>query len=133
MMSHLNLFVDDFEGSAKECRDAIVRQISTSCTTLQTFRLELDLIPQDWVSSNEDIKHQQQACVNLNKTFESLRVLVSRVREFELACLSGQNEGQCESLWERVVPGQRYVRTEENYRIKWTSNIAGARRSFTFH
>ncbi|MDI1493532.1 MAG: hypothetical protein OHK93_005322 [Ramalina farinacea] len=134
MMTHLDLYVDRFEDFGKECRDDIVRQISSSCTKLKTFRLELERIPQDWTFPKETFNLEQQTHDKFEgNIFESLRALANRVREFEIVCEYGENESQHHDLMECLFPGQQYIRIEEEYQIKWRSQIAEKLRSLAFY
>ena len=134
MMTHLDLYLDKFENLGKECRDDIVRQISGSCTHLKTFRLELERIPQDWMFPRETFNLEQQTHDKFEgNIFESLRALANRVQEFEIVCEYGENESQYHDLMESVFPGQHYTRVEEDWRIKWTSHIAGKLKSLVFY
>ena len=136
MMTQIYLFLDEcWETAHKKSRDSIVRRIATSCTNLKTFCLQMQHIPEDWVFLDNDLMPRNPAFTKgKRKTLESLRGLASRVRDFEvLNYVRGYNELRYENFWAGIVSGQSYVRTEEDYGIRWTSNIATARRSLVFH
>ena len=125
MMTHLDLYVGVFEDFGKECRDDIVRQISSSCTNLKTFRLEMERVPQDWMFPKETFRLEQQTHDKFKESIlESLRALAIRVREFGIDCMYGENESQNHDLMESLFPGQHYIRVEEEYWIKWTINLS---------
>ena len=133
MMTHLRLFLEVFKGAQKESKDAIVRQISTSCTSLKTFRLEMVLVPQEWIIPHEDFKHEQQTHDKFKeKTLESLRTLPSRVQIFELVSMYGENGSQYKDFMKSLFPGQHCIGIDGEYRMKWSSEIPEKVRSLVF-
>ena len=114
---------------------SVLGQISTNCTTLKAFCLQMELIPEQWACANDSLTPELRACIKPGEdALRSLCDLASRVREFEIhAGLDHEDEVQYEDFWKQVVPGQTRARTEGEYEIRWTSDLPGKMRSLVFH